>query len=222
MIFATTRSARGLGVTAIFVWCSTLLQQQSHFFASAQQQEDAANCIDISSFAEKPEDLATFIKGGNQTNLEVFFDIPRMETPYTLCLEDVLIPDTVGDTECVNVDDCYIVIGRRTIKDSETNTCASSDRGIASCYGCSCDGFSFGFGSTNQTLVSGCGNSRPGWATSCPDFTNGRGASDVMTVQINACPPRSTYCNECALGATQAPLRVSVGCRPPELALLVC
>eukprot|EP00562_Extubocellulus_spinifer_P002529 CAMPEP_0178482032 /NCGR_PEP_ID=MMETSP0696-20121128/6519_1 /TAXON_ID=265572 /ORGANISM="Extubocellulus spinifer, Strain CCMP396" /LENGTH=256 /DNA_ID=CAMNT_0020109525 /DNA_START=169 /DNA_END=936 /DNA_ORIENTATION=- len=207
---------------------------QSLFLLAASQSAIATTpvpCAPLIDYVEPmyQNNLDIFLGGGEiSDDVPVFFDIPRMEIPaispqIKLCIEDLPIPTSVGESECNDWNKCWLVIGRHTgpnAKSEDTKNCASSDdyRGTSPCYACTCSGSYFGSGSvpSDEPLISGCGlSSQQAWGVSCPDVNNGRMTSmntysNFSTVQINICDGSGDVCEICQGGGYQPQFRVGL------------
>lgn len=193
---------------------SPLLQVSLAALSVAQLSAADTSCTgNLQDFVENSDALSQFVAGGNQTGAPIFFDIPRTQTPYKLCLENILLPTFIGDTACpFGVPDaCYIMIGKHAEPNSQTanSDCASGDN-LVPCYSCSCTGSVIPPVNSSEIPVNSCGISNTDdWATSCPSVSNLReNSTTTMSLEISSCPTGFQDCNYCA-GGSQEPLRVS-------------
>eukprot|EP00567_Pseudictyota_dubia_P014012 CAMPEP_0197434320 /NCGR_PEP_ID=MMETSP1175-20131217/2071_1 /TAXON_ID=1003142 /ORGANISM="Triceratium dubium, Strain CCMP147" /LENGTH=255 /DNA_ID=CAMNT_0042962997 /DNA_START=210 /DNA_END=977 /DNA_ORIENTATION=- len=181
--------------------------------------------------AGSQENLETFLGGGDiPADVPVFLTIPRTEidapnSQYKLCLEDILIPTSVGGNECNETSQCWLAIGIHTgnnLDPEDIQYCKSSDpyTGAGPCFNCVCQGSDMGAGSVppNRTLSDGCGvSAQDDWGVSCTDAMNGRmndaskmTLSNYSTVQVNICPETGDDCGVCEGGGYQAQFLVGL------------
>jgi len=211
-----------------------LLTNHRHYLVKCQ----SVPCRSLADYVDPKyqNNLDVFLQGGDVTgDLSVLFDVPRMPIPaggnnaVKLCMEDIPIPTSIGGTTCDGWNKCWLIIGRRSGTDlntDDTKYCENSDdsyRGTSPCYDCTCSGSDFGSGSVDnsQTLINGCGLSAQNiWGKSCPDVYNGRlvypytgtspeSYSNHSSIQINICNGKDD-CQICNGGGYQPQFRVGL------------
>ena len=166
---------------------------------------------DIAVEAAQREALDVFISGGDLVdNNPVILVVPRSTAPFTICLDNIKIPDSVSGMPCnAMVSNCYLLLGIRAVDDDRTSECAD-DANIAPCYNCVCQGVDFGSGVNSDYISDACGiEDAQKWATTCPNSNNNRGNSTLASAQFSVCggAPSDAACNVCP-GESQAPFQV--------------
>ena len=204
---------------------------------SAASQSPPVPCTPLSNYIEpnSQDNLDIFLGGGAVAdNVPVFFSIPRMQISATnpqvkLCIEDLTIPTSVGESVCDGFNKCWLIVGQHVgenLNHEDTQHCKSSDpvTGTAKCYGCLCGGTAFSNSSASPylgSLIDSCGPSyEKKWGISCPDVNNGRGIppydgtassySNTSIVQINLCPDSFNSCSVCRGGGYHPQFRVGL------------
>ena len=196
--------------TFLAVWLFASAAAAEESTASEAQEKDT--CIDITPYAINPESLSVLKGGGDIPNdVAVYFDFPAGFGPTIFCLEDILIPNTVGGRDCNEYDACQMAVGKRVhpddVKKHNEELYSLSD------YQCLCNGFSVRPDDPKiiGTAVSGCGISNAeNWANSCSDVPlptrnyydkNGTEVvSNTSTAYVSLCPPNNDRCGVCSGG----------------------
>jgi len=157
------------------------------------------------------EALDVFVGGGDLVDTNpVIFVVPRSPAPFTICLDNIKIPDSVAGKRCDSmISNCYLLLGIQAVDDDRTGKCAD-DADPAPCYNCVCQGVDFGSGLNSEWTSDACGVSDARkWETTCPNSNNNRGNSTYASVQFSVCggAPIDADCNVCPVDS-QAPFKV--------------
>jgi len=197
---------------ALWLFVSTAAEGFAGDAAAPTKETDG--CIDITPYVVNPENLSILKGGGNVPNdVAVYFDLPATvltrDGPTIFCLEDILIPDTVGGKDCAEWDACQMAVGKRVHPDDVEGSSLSD-------YECLCGGFRADPDDPfDNTFVSGCGLANTErWGVSCNDFptavrtySDGNGTrvvSDKSSAYFSLCPPNDDLCGICS-GGREAP-----------------
>ena len=196
------------------------------------QVNAAFDCIDLTSYANDDDKLATLLAGGDLEDADpVYFDIDggfSVNGEVTFCLENIKIPDSVDGKPCDSTGssgNCMLALGKKSkASESEKEYCDDLFGNSASCFACMCGGTDMSTGSLNETTWSGCGmQSTDRWALTCQDVTNGRLVgfdytngeegqvvySDFATAHISICPDSFSRCSFCG-GGVMPSFRIGV------------
>mmetsp|Transcript_21052 Transcript_21052/g.33880 ORF Transcript_21052/g.33880 Transcript_21052/m.33880 type:complete len:295 (+) Transcript_21052:62-946(+) len=180
-------------------------------FAQLDEQ-DTANCIDPTPYAINPEYL-DILKGGGDLpdDAAVYFEFPSSfigrGMPLIYCLEDILIPQSVGGKNCSDVNECYMAVGYRMPIDLHDDD-DGHDVSIAD-YQCLCSGFELAPKDPSTDLyVNACGlSNEDNWGVTCPsvfaagrvfyDENSTRIVSNHSSAYISLCPITKNECDVC-------------------------
>lgn len=200
--------------------------------AGTSASSDDFSCIDLTPFANDDAKLATLLGGGVVDNDEpVFFEIEggfQVYEEMVFCLENITIPDQVGDNICNPVGpswNCQLAVGYHSqASKKEQEYCEDMFGNPKSCYECLCAGADMSGGTSSEALHSACGMADlDRWANSCHDVTNGRVSdyeypddgsdmvriySDYAVVHVPICAESFNYCGFCDAGGVMPSFKV--------------
>jgi hypothetical protein len=191
----------------------------------------AFDCIDLTPYADDEDKLANLMGGGIIDNdQDVIFEIDggfAVNGETVFCLENIKIPDQVGDNVCSpsgSSGNCQLVVGVKSMaSSSEKKYCDESFGNDASCYECTCNGAKMNNGTASEATSGGCGLSDiNSWGNSCHDVTNGRISgydfddsgdmtrlySDYAVAHVSICPDSFNRCGFCQGAGTMPSFKV--------------
>lgn len=179
-------------------------------------------CIDLTPYAINPEFLSILqnTTGNIPNSAAVYFKVPSTFAAgtYTYCLEDIMIPESVGGTFC-NVSSspsCWLAVGYRYGSSSSTsnNNNKEEDDVDPSQYTCVCSGSSMNnYSFFENTVGYSCGvQYEDRWGLGCRDSNHGRSIgeysngttiySSVANAYISICPDLVDHCGICGANGT--------------------